>query len=332
LVSRLKNLAKLDQKVSKVPQKGRIDFPLPDQRLRLSFSTMPTILGEKAILKRIGQTRLKKVAGLRKIFLSRKNYDLATAVLKAPYGVFLLAGPAGADKNGLLYSVLDHVNRPEINVAAVEKSVRRRLQGVNQVRVNEEAGFDATSAVQWSLFQDVDVLALDTIKGKEEALVLMDAARTGRLAIAGIDACDSFAALARFFDAGTGPQECLPFLLGIFAQRLARKLCDHCKEKYEAPPEKIDVYFESASAAPVSLYRPRGCDRCGQSGFSGTVALHEVLVFDDSLRKTFSSEGNLIRLKESAEKAGFRNMRYDGLKKALRGLTTIEEVERATLA
>ena len=330
LIARLKKLANLDESLTESPQRGRIDFPLPDQRAELSFSTLPTIFGEKALLQPIARTRLKKVSGLREILLSKHNHDRLVGVLKAPYGILLIAGAPGSQKSGLLYSVLKHLAHPSINVTTIDDPVKYRLDGANQVRAKQGEKLDSVSAIEWSLSQDAQVLSLDEIKREKEARLLLEAAQTGHLVVAGIRANDSFQAVVRLFQLGLKPYETLPLLLGVFAQCRARRLCSKCAEKYEASKEEIDECFQWDGIAPVHLYRAKGCDLCGQSGFSGTVALHETLIFDDTLRKLVSSEGGVSELVDSVRRAGFQSMRYDGFKKALRGFTTLEEVCRTT--
>ncbi len=330
LVSRFKTMAKIDESEDGKPRKGRIDFPLPDQRVELAFSTTPMLHGEKAVLKLVGRTRLQKVSGLREIHLSKRNYDRATRALKAPYGLILFAGPAGARKSDLLYSCLDGINDPGINIVTVEETVGYRLDGVNQIRIDESGGMDAAAAIEWCLSQDVQVLALDEIRTEKEAGLMLEAALTGHLALAGIRANDSFQALVRFFRSGQKPYETLPAILGVFAQRPARRLCRHCRKEYEASPEETDAWFEPVGTSAVRLYRATGCDKCGGTGYSGVVQLHETLMFDDTLRKLVSPDGGIAGLKETAKDFGFQDAKYDGVKKALRGLTTIEEVERVT--
>ncbi len=328
LLERMKTMAKLDAKESGKPLKGRIDFPLPDQRVELFFSTMPMFYGEKAILALASKTRLQKVSGLREIYLSKKNHDRATSALNHPCGLILFAGPRGTRKSDLLYSCLDHINDSRINIVTIEETVRHRLDGVNQIRVNEPGGIDAADAIEWSLSQDVQVLALDETRTEKEAKLMLESALTGHLALAGIRANDSFRALVRFFQLGAKPHETLPAVLGVFSQRSARKLCMHCRKQYEASPEETAAYFKPGGTAEVRLYRATGCDKCGGTGFSGVLQLHETLVLDDGLRKLVSPDGGIAGLEEAAKAGGFQNARYDGFKKALRGLTTIEEVER----
>lgn len=331
LIDRLKTLANIEGKETNKPRQGKISFPLPDQRVELYFSTIPTMSGEKATLKVIAKTRLEDVESLDRIFLSKKNYDQFRKLLRVPYGLLLVAGSYGSEKSGLIYSALKYLNTDEINITTVEDTVKYRLNGINQIHVAPSNGLDPVSAIQCCISQDTQVLATDEIRNKDEAGELLEAARTGHLVVSGINANNVFQAILRLFRMGFNSGDVLPVLLGVMATRSARKLCPQCKEKYRASKEEIETYFDTEGEFTINLYKPKGCRFCYDTGYSGRIALHELLILNNKFRKLVHSDITLMSLTESAEKENFQSMRYDGMKKVLRGLTTFDEINRVTM-
>ncbi len=331
LIDRLKTLAKIEEKETNKPHQGRIIFPLPDQRVELYFSTIPTMYGEKATLKVIAKTRLEDVESLDRIFLSKKNYDQITKLIGVPYGLLLVAGAYGSQKSGLIYSALKYMNTDEINITTVENTLKYRLDGLNQIQVDFSNGLDPVSAIRCCHSQDTQVLAIDEIRNKDEAVELFEAARAGHLVVSGINANNVFQAILRLFQMGLNTDDVLPLLLGIIATRSARKLCPQCKEKYRASKEEIMTYFDTDGEFKINLYKPKGCRFCNDTGYSGRIALHELLILNNTFKKLVHSDISLMLLTESAEKENFQSMRYDGMKKVLRGLTTFDEINRVTM-
>ena len=331
LISRLKTLAKIDEKENGSPLQGQIHFPLPEQRVELNLSIIPTITGEKAVLKVFPQTKSKEVKNLDQIFLSKKNYDKITTLFTAPYGLILVAGPHSTEKSGFIYSALKHINTSKMNISTVDSRVEYRIEGLNQIQVDLSAGLDPITAVQCCLLQGAEFLAIDEVRNYSEAVLLLESAYTGHLVVAGINANDSFHAILRLFQMGLKSSDVLPVLIGVIGIRVAQKLCPQCKEKYLPTTEEIEPYFDTNTGLSTGLYRAKGCRFCNDTGYSGQINFHEVLVFDNAIKKMIHSDHSLITLMEFAEKERFQNIRYDGFKKVLRGLTSIEEVNRVTM-
>jgi type IV pilus assembly protein PilB len=242
-----------------------------------------------------------------------------------------VAGSYGSEKSGLIYSALKYLNNDEINITTVEDTVKYRLDGINQIHLAPSNGLDPVSAIQCCISQDTQVLATDEIRNKDEVGELFEAARTGHLVVAGINANNVFQAILRLFRMGLNSGDFLPLLLGVMATCNARKLCPQCKEKYRASKEEIKTYFDTEGEFKINLYKPKGCQFCNDTGYSGRIALHELLILNNKFKKLVHSDITLMSLTESAEKENFQSMRYDGMKKVLRGLTTFDEINRVTM-
>lgn len=331
LVSRLKILADLNITEKRRPQDGRLSLALPNRTIDFRFSSVPTSYGEKIVLRVLGQMETRDVQDLRELSFSRANLEGLERVLRIPYGIFFVTGPTGSGKTTTLFSMLKHLNRPGINITTIEDPIEYRLPGINQIQVNAAVDLDFPAALRAFLRQDPDVILVGEIRDVETAEIACRAALTGHLVLATLHTNNAIQALTRLNDMGVQPYMVAPSMVGVLAQRLVRKICEHCREPYTPDPDTLRNFFV-VDGQEVTLKRGRGCLQCSGTGYSGRIAIHELVVINDEIRTQISRGASLMEIQRTAAKTGFQTMRYDGMKKVLRGLTTLEEIQRVTVA
>lgn len=332
LVSRLKVMASLDITEKRRPQDGRVKLKLSNKSIDFRMSSMPTVYGEKVVLRSLGQIVAHSVPDIEALDLSVANYKIMKNIIDTPNGIFFVTGPTGSGKTTTLFSVLKYLNKPGVNIMTVEDPVEYRLPRVNQVQVNNAIGFDFTKALRSFLRQDPDVILIGEIRDVETAKIASQAALTGHLVLATIHTNNSLQAVTRLVEMGVEPFLVAPSIIGVMAQRLVRRICPHCKESYVPEKDLVDKYFDWDGVSEVLFYRGRGCQECNYTGYSGRVAIEELFVISDKVRVLISSGASIMEINKAARSEGFRTMRYDGMKKVLMGITTVEEVERVTIA
>ncbi len=330
LVSRLKLMAGCNIAERRLPQDGRIKFVLARRKVDIRFSAVPTLYGEKAVLRLLGSTFLRGIPNITDMDFSATISDAIKSVARAPNGVFFITGPTGSGKTTTLYSILKYINTPGINIMTVEDPVEYRLPGINQVQVNTSIDLDFANVLRAFLRQDPNVILIGEIRDIESARIASQAALTGHLVFATMHTNNALQAVNRMIDIGVEPFLVAPSLIALMAQRLVRRICSHCIEKYPAPKSVLDDNFEWDGVTEVFFSRGKGCARCHGTGFLGRIALHELFILNSATREKIAQNASILDVEEIALKSGFKPLRYDGLKKVLRGLTTIEEVDRVT--
>lgn len=331
VVSRLKILANLDITERRRPQDGRINLELPNRKIDFRFSSVPTIFGEKIVLRILGQTQSQDIPDLSDLAFSRQNLTTLRKIMDIPHGIFFVTGPTGSGKSTTLFSVLKHLNKPEINITTIEDPVEYRLAGISQIQVNAAVDLDFATALRSFLRQDPDVMLIGEIRDMETAQIACQAALTGHFVLATLHTNSAVQAVTRLIDIGLKPFLVSQSLIGVMSQRLVRKICPHCREKYPASPEEVKDLF-NGEGREIYLYRGKGCFQCKNTGYSGRVAIHEVILINDEMRSLITRGESASDIQLCARKINFHSLRYDGIKKALRGLTTFEEVNRVTTA
>lgn len=331
LVNHLKILAEADIAESRKPQDGRISYALANRALDMRFSCVPTINGPKVVLRLLGQNAFSAIPDLEELVLARSVYDDMNTILASPNGIFFITGPTGSGKTTTLFSALKRLNSEGINIMTVEDPVEYRLPGLNQVQVNSTAGVTFAGALRAFLRQDPNVILIGEIRDLETAKIAAQAALTGHLVMATMHTNNALQAVTRLIQIGVEPFLVAPSLIGVMAQRLVRRLCDHCKERYTLTPEEAARYFEPDDGPPVEFCRPVGCERCNGTGYSGRLAIHELFLIDEGTRELIARHASILDIQRHAAERGFQTMRYDGFKKVLRGLTTPEEVDCAMI-
>ena len=330
LVSRLKLMAGCNIAERRLPQDGRIKYAMARRKIDIRFSTVPTLYGEKAVMRLLGSTFLRGVPNITDMDFSASILNSIKRVAKAPNGVFFITGPTGSGKTTTLYSILKYINTPGINIMTAEDPVEYRLSGINQVQINTSINLDFVNVLRAFLRQDPNVILIGEIRDIESARIAAQAALTGHLVFATMHTNSALQAVNRMIDIGVEPFLVAPSLIALMAQRLVRRICPHCIEKYPAPKSVLDDNFEWDGVAEVYFSRGKGCPRCHGTGYLGRLALHELFVLNSATRERIAQNASILIVEEIALKSGFKPLRYDGLKKVLRGLTTIEEVDRVT--
>lgn len=327
-VSRLKVMAGLDITERRRPQDGRINLKLKNRNIDIRFASVPSVHGEKITLRLLGQLAVRDVPGLDDLAFSWSTYRNIEKICSVPNGIFLVTGPTGSGKTTTLFSILKRIKNEGVNILTVEDPVEYMIEGVSQVQVNPSANLDFAAALRSFLRQDPDVILVGEIRDAETARIASQAALTGHLVLATLHSNNSFLASVRLVDIGVPRFIVSPALTGVMSQRLVRQICEKCKVKYQLTDSEADEYFIRENNEKVFFYKAKGCTACNFTGYSGRIAIHEILVFTNEIRDLISSGGSIVEIEKSALKNGFKDMYHDGIKKVLRGLTTIEELER----
>lgn len=329
IVSHLKVLASLDFAERRRPQDGRVSLVMKNQSHDFRLSLVPTIFGEKAVIRAIGSTQ-QLVTPLDQLGFSKRNRRLLDKLIQRPNGVLFVTGPTGSGKTTTLYSILTQLQRPELNIVTVEDPVELRIDGITQIQTNADIGVDFAHVLRAVLRQDPEVLLIGEVRDLETANIAAQAALTGHLVMATMHTNNSLQAVTRLIQIGVEPFLVAPAVIGVLAQRLVRRICQHCKESYEPSAEVLDSLFFNREGAEVRFYRGRGCDKCHYNGYTGRLAIHELFILTDEIREMISNGTSIIEIQKESLRHGFRSMRYDGVMKVLQGLTTIDEVVRTT--
>jgi type IV pilus assembly protein PilB len=331
LASRIKIMSGMDITEKRVPQDGRIRFTLPMKPLDVRVSTLPMLHGEKLVMRILGTVFSGASLNLEKLDMVPDVLTRLKQVIQQPNGILFVTGPTGSGKTTTLYAALNFINKPKINIVTIEDPVEYEVPSLNQVQVNEKIGRGFDTALRSVLRQDPDVILVGEIRDSATAKTATQAAMTGHLVLTTLHANDAIQASTRLIDMGVERFMVAPSLIGVLNQRLVRRNCEFCRVEYQPDEEYLGRFFTWRKGfKPPSFFRGEGCERCGGTGYHGRVGIHEFLGINAKLRDALMKESDYQLLKDVAEREGFRDMRYDGFKKALRGLTTLEEVIEAT--
>lgn len=325
IVSRIKILSKMDIAERRLPQDGRISAKLEDRTVDLRVSTLPTVWGEKVVLRILDQDAVN--LDLAVLGFDAKQLELIRKALKVPYGLFFVTGPTGSGKSTTLYSCLSEILDPTKNIMTAEDPVEFRLEGVNQVHVRPDIGFTFAEALRAFLRQDPDIIMVGEVRDLETAQICVRAALTGHFVLSTLHTNDAPSAITRLLDIGVPSYLLTPSLTMIVAQRLGRKLCPHCKEAYEPKADELGDIKLSTDL----IYRAKGCDQCSHTGYKGRMVIAEVIMVNDEIRRLVSQNANYTDLRDAARKNGMATLFETGVKKVEEGLTSLEEIYGVTL-
>jgi len=338
LLSRIKILSELKIDETRLPQDGRFNVVAGGKEIDLRVSTLPTVHGEKAVLRILDKS--SGIKQLRDLGLHGRSLERVTRALKDPYGISLVTGPTGSGKTTTLYAMLNILNRPEVNIITIEDPVEYEINGINQTQVKPKIGLTFADGLRSILRQDPDVIMVGEIRDKETAELATQAALTGHLVLSTLHTNDAAGAIPRMVD-----MEVEPFLIAssvdvVIAQRLVRRLCQDCKVEVQVPDETIsdlkqtleqssEKDVQAAAAQPMKFWTAKGCEKC-QDGYKGRIAIYEVLEMSDAMTELVSKKASTDEIDALALKEGMVTMKQDGILKALSGVTTIDEVLQAT--
>ncbi len=325
VTSRIKLLAGMDISEKRKPQDGQFEFKSANRRVDIRVSSFPTIYGENVVLR-----LLDKALGpmtVEMLGLDEKLTPVFRNLIHQPHGIILITGPTGSGKSTTLYAILNELNTPEKNIITLEDPVEYHLPGIRQCQVNPRAGLTFATGLRAILRQDPDIIMVGEIRDQETAEIAFQAALTGHLVLATLHTNDAPSALTRMIDMKVEPFLIASSVIAILAQRLVRRVCEHCGESYTPPLEILErLQIEPGPA----FRRGRGCPACGNRGLRGRMGIFELLVVTPEIRRLVMQNSSSEEIRDHALNNGMRTLRQDGIEKALAGLTTPEEVLRAT--
>ncbi len=335
IISRLKIMSNLDISERRIPQDGRIKIRINEKEIDLRVSVLPCVYGEKVVMRILDSSGLK--LRIEDLGFEPENLAIFSKCIRAPHGINLITGPTGSGKSTTLYSALATLNSPDVNISTIEDPVEYNLEGINQVNVNPEVGLTFASGLRAFLRQDPDIIMVGEIRDFETMSIAINAAMTGHLVFSTLHTNDAPGAITRIGMMGIEPFLTSSTLLMVVAQRLVRTICRNCKERYEINPELIirlgasrSMIEQNMEDGKFYLYRGRGCEKCANTGYKGRIGIHEILEVTDNIRELIVEKATSNKIKEVAKKNGMITLRESALRKAIAGLTTIEEVIRVT--
>jgi type IV pilus assembly protein PilB len=330
LAARLKVMSRLDISERRVPQDGRIKMNLSKNRaIDFRVNTCPTLFGEKIVLRILDPNSAK--LGVDALGFEPEQKDLFMEALRKPYGMLLVTGPTGSGKTVTLYTGVNILNQPDVNISTAEDPVEINLPGVNQVNVNNKVGLTFPSALRAFLRQDPDIILVGEIRDLETAEIGIKAAQTGHMVLSTLHTNDAPQTLTRMVNMGVPPYNIAGSVNLIIAQRLARRLCNQCKKELDLPKEALleEGFSEKEIAVGLKIYGPNGCDQCS-GGYKGRVGIYQVMPVSEEMGRIIMEGGNSMQLAEQAKKEGIPDLRQSGLLKVKNGITSLDELNRVT--
>jgi type IV pilus assembly protein PilB len=334
LTSRLKIMARLDIAEKRLPQDGRIKIRVRldgrSRELDFRVSTLPTIFGEKMVLRLLDKENLR--LDMTQLGFERESLDKFKRNINKPYGMVLVTGPTGSGKTSTLYSALQSLNTPETNIMTAEDPVEFNLPGINQVQMKESIGLNFAAALRSFLRQDPNIILVGEIRDFETAEIAVKAALTGHLVLSTLHTNDAPSTISRLMNMGIEPFLVATSVNLIQAQRLVRKICKECKTAVHAPEEAlVDVGFPASEIKDIKAFKGTGCSTCNGTGYKGRVGLYEVMEITEDLRELILVGASGLELRRKAIEEGMLTLRQSGMEKIRQGMTTIEEVVRETM-
>jgi type IV pilus assembly protein PilB len=326
LISRLKVMADINIAERRVPQDGRVGLVVGGRSVDLRVATLPTVYGEKVVIRILDKTSV--LLELEDLGFLESAYQQFKESFSKPYGAILATGPTGSGKSTTLYATLNILNNVDKNIITVEDPVEYRLSGVNQIQVNNKAGLTFASALRSILRADPDIVLIGEIRDRETALIAVEASLTGHLVLSTLHTNDAPSAVTRLVEMGVEPYLVASAVDCMVAQRLARKLCDRCREEYKPTREELTAAGFPEDAKVETLYRPAGCTACGKTGYRGRVGLYEVMPVTEEIEGLTVERRSSEEIRKVAVAQGMLTLRHDGLEKAKAGQTSLEEIFR----
>ncbi len=326
IVSRVKILAKLDIAEKRLPQDGAISLPLEDRIVDIRVSTVPTVWGEKVVMRILDKAAVP--LELVNLGFEEKQLEIIRQALKDPYGLMFVTGPTGSGKSTSLYALLNETIDPKKNIMTAEDPVEFKLEGINQVAIRPDIGLTFATALRSFLRQDPDVIMVGEVRDLETGQICVRAALTGHFVLSTLHTNDAPSAVTRLLDIGIEPYLLTPSMNVVVAQRLARRLCPKCKEPVEPNPELFGgIKFKSDL-----IYKPGGCEECNHIGYRGRMVVTETMVIDDDVKEMISKRVSYNELRDAVRKKGMTTLFEDGIKKVEDGLTSFDEIVSVTSA
>ncbi|AZV55562.1 GspE/PulE family protein [Clostridium sp. AWRP] len=325
VISRVKIMASLNIAENRIPQDGRINFKVKQHTIDIRVSTIPTILGEKIVMRLLDKSNFSM--NLEKIGLENDELTKLKKMIASPYGIIMVSGPTGSGKTTTLYSILNILNDVSKNIITIEDPVEYNLKGVNQMQVNTKIGFDFASGLRSILRQDPDIILVGEIRDNETAEISIRSALTGHLVLSTIHTNNAVGTVGRLLDMGIKPFLISSTLAGVIAQRLVRKICPSCAEEYMSDEREMRIL---GLKEPVKLKKGKGCSLCNSTGYRGRIGIFEILEIDNDIKNIIDTDYTENKIEKLAVDKGMNTLRKSCINKVLKGITTVEEMLRAT--
>lgn len=328
LISRLKIMADMNIAERRVPQDGRIEIRSEGKEYDLRVSSIPTPFGEKIVMRILDKSSV--MIGLEKLGFTDEHQLKIEELTSQPNGMFLCTGPTGSGKTTTQYSVLNRLNTVGVNIITVEDPIEYQLNGIAQVQVNRKAGLTFATGLRAFLRQDPDIIMVGEMRDLETAEIAIEASLTGHLVLSTLHTNDAPSATLRMIDMGVEPYLISATVIGVLAQRLARRLCSNCKEPYEVPAMDLRRFGMNVTDPEemITIYRPVGCENCRMTGYRGRTGIHELMLMNAEIAELVVRRAPLADVKDAAKANGMKELREDGLYKVLTGVTDPQEVMR----
>ena len=329
LVTRIKILAGMNIAEKRIPLDGRYGVRIDGINQDLRVSSIPTVYGEKVVIRLLatGDEKARKITDLG---MTDYNYEMFSSILRCPHGVLLVTGPTGSGKSTTLYAALGELSKPNVNIVTVEDPVEKKMDGINQVQINDKAGMTFAAALRSILRQDPDVIMLGEIRDGETADIAIRAAITGHLVLSTLHTNDAAGTIMRLVDMGVAPYMVATSLIGVVAQRLVKLLCPHCREEIVlSDPADLRLIGKTE---PTRIFAPRmgGCRECNGTGYHGRTAIHEIIVAGNDIREMIATNATAEQISEQARKKGTRLLRENVTEMVLAGKTSMDELVKAS--
>ena len=327
LLSRLKIMAQMDISERRLPQDGRIKVKVKNKNIDLRVSSLPTVFGEKIVIRVLDKSRMQLT--LDQVGFDDDLLELFKSLAQAPNGIILMTGPTGSGKTSTLYAAINFIRNGQINITTVEDPVEYLIPSINQVQVRPDIGLTFARTLRSILRQDPNVILIGEIRDFETAQIAIESALTGHLVFSTLHTNDAASAVTRLVEMGVEPYLVASAVIGVGGQRLVRRICPSCKTPYK-PGGGILELLKEHGYADAELYYGKGCLTCRKSGYSGRTAIHEIMTLNDEIHSLILNSASARNIRKASIKAGMRTMRADGVLKAVKGVTSMDEVIRLT--
>lgn len=327
LLSRLKIMAQMDISEKRLPQDGRIKVKVQNKSIDLRVSSLPTVYGEKIVIRILDKSRMQLT--LDQVGFDNDLLELFKTLTSSPNGIFLMTGPTGSGKTSTLYAAINFIRNGQINITTVEDPVEYLIPSINQVQVRPEIGLTFARTLRSILRQDPNVILIGEIRDFETAQIAIESALTGHLVFSTLHTNDAASAVTRLIEMGVEPYLVASAVIGVGGQRLVRKICPSCRTSYQPSGEAAEILSENGFTN-AELFSGKGCLTCRRTGYSGRTAIHEIMTINEEIHSLILKSVSARDIRQASIRAGMRTMRVDGITKAAKGITTLEEVLRLT--
>jgi type II secretory ATPase GspE/PulE/Tfp pilus assembly ATPase PilB-like protein len=326
IISVLKSKAGLNQFEKKKPQEGRFSAVYGNESLDFRVNVIPVLSGERCLVRLLHKTA--SISRIEELGFSKENLERLRLLLRSPRGLLLITGPSGSGKSTTVYAAVNYVASPEKCVITVEDPVEYRLPYASQVHLPPDKSFNFIDALRAILRQNPNIIMIGEIRDAETGIVAGEAALTGNLVLSSMLADDAIGAIHRLLNLGVPAYWLASTVVGIVYQLLIRKICPNCREEYQLSPEELQMVGAPMESSDLKLFRGRGCPNCLGTGYKGRIAISEIVTISPKLRDMIFQKESILTMREEAANFGFQGIRQDGVRKALTGITTLQEITR----